>query len=78
MLAPFLVILVQLDFGHNDFLVSFHFLLELIGGRLCFVSIIEKPAKDKNEESIAKGIIVEERKRLGIDGNPQIDLEDNE
>lgn len=38
-----------------------------------------KLAKDKHaEESIAKGIIVEERKRLGIEGNPQIELEDDE
>jgi hypothetical protein len=37
-----------------------------------------KLAKDKNEESMAKVIVMEERKRLGIQGNPQIELEDEE
>ncbi|CAN2189759.1 HepA Superfamily II DNA/RNA helicases, SNF2 family [Candidatus Nanopelagicaceae bacterium] len=37
-----------------------------------------KLAKDKNEETIAKVIIVEERKRLGIEGKSQIDLESDE
>ena len=35
-------------------------------------------AKDKNEESMAKVIVLEERKRLGINSQEEVKIEDSE
>ena len=35
-------------------------------------------AKDKNEESMAKVIVLEERKRLGINSQDEVKIEDSE